>query len=221
MPSLEQPPEARETPKWASPITKPKLLVVEGADDNRFLAALLKSLRMGDDFDIRDLEGKGNFGEALRFLPAASGFTQINSLGIVCDADQDAQSAFLSIRNILRNTLLSVPDRPMTITAGNPRVAVFIWPNCSVSGTLETLCLSSVENDPAMPCVRQYFECLRDQMPALPKTIEKAQLHAFLLHTFLASREKPGLRIGEAAEKHYWDWDHPAFDPIKQFLGAL
>lgn len=212
MPSSPKPPE---------PISKSKLLVVEGQDDRRFLRSLLRYLNLDSDFDVQELVGIGNLGERLSDLPGISGFAQVQSLGVIRDADRNATSAFASLCSGLQNAQLSVPAQPLTVTGTNPQVAVFLWPDCQQPGTLETLCLSSVEKDPAMPCVRQYFECLKDQMPALSKTIEKAELHTFLLHTFLASREKPGLRLGEAAEKGYWPWDHPVFEPVKDFLRAL
>jgi hypothetical protein len=44
----------------------------------------------------------------------------------------------------------------------------------------------------------------------------KAQAHAFL-----ATLDKPDLRLGEAAVAGYWDFDHPAFDALKAFVAAL
>jgi len=189
---------------------------VEGPDDSRFLAALLRHKQIEAEFEIRDVEGVNNFNGLLRTLPAVTGFVNVVALGIVRDADQSMQSAFQSACSALKNANLSIPKYPLTIAGKLPRVSVFIWPDCKNTGTLETLCLEAVRDDPAMPCVAQYFECLDSQKVMQPKAIQKAYLH-----TFLASREKPGLRIGEAAENGYWDWNHPAFDPIKQFLCAL
>jgi hypothetical protein len=205
-------PPAGEPAKWANPITKPKLLVVEGSDDSHFLAALLRHARIEADFEIRDLEGVNNFNRILRALPAVTGFANVVSLGIVRDADQSMQSAFQSVCSALKNANLSVPKHPLSIVGGHPEVSVFIWPDCKSNGTLETLCLDSVDDDPAMPCVAQYLECLDSQKVTRPTAIDKARVHAFL-----ASRKRPGLRIGEAA----WPWVHPVFDPIKQFLRAL
>ena len=208
MPSPEQP-----SPE---PITKTHLLVVEGDDDSRFLAAMLRQLGRNTEFDIRRYEGVGNLGEYLRTLTVTPGFLQVNSLGIIRDADQNAQSAFQSVCSGLRNRSLSVPQRPIELAGEKPRVGVFVWPDCVQPGTLETLCLLSVADDPAIACVDGFFSCVEDQTGTLPKSIPKARLH-----TFLASRERPGLRLGEAAEKGIWPWDHPAFDPLKGFLQAL
>jgi hypothetical protein len=208
MPSPEQPPP--------EPILKPRLLVVEGDDDSRFLAALLRQLERNAEFEIRKYEGVGNLGGYLRTLAATPGFLRVTSLGIVRDADQNAQSAFQSVCSGLRNRSLSVPQRPIELAGDRPRIGVFIWPDCVQSGTLETLCLLSVADDPAIACVDTFMSCVEDQTGALPKSLPKARLH-----TFLASRERPGLRLGEAAEKGIWPWDHSVFDPLKGFLRAL
>ncbi len=207
-----------QPPRWASPIEKSRLLVVEGPDDSVFLSALLRHLGIEGEFDIRSLEGVSNFNGILRTLPGVSGFAQVESLGVIRDADRALRSAFQSVCSALRNARLSVPKQPLTVVGEKPRVSVFVWPDCQRAGTLETLCLMAVHDDPAMGCVKQYFECLAEQpeIKTAPKTPHKAHLH-----TFLASREKPGLRLGEAAEKGYWPWDHAVFEPIKQFLLAM
>ncbi len=205
-----------QPPRWASPIEKSRLLVVEGPDDRVFLSALLRHLGKENDFDIRSLEGVSNFNDMLRTFPGVSGFAQVETLGVIRDADQNVRSAFQSVCSALGNARLSVPKQPLTMVGEKPRVSVFIWPDCESAGTLETLCLTAVHDDPAMGCVEQYFECLTQHLETMPKTPHKAHLH-----TFLASREKPGLRLGEAAEKGYWPWDQAVFEPIKRFLLAM
>lgn len=82
-------------------------------------------------------------------------------------------------------------------------------------GALEDLCLAAVAGDPAMACVEGYFECL-DSRGMLPRQISKGKLHAFL-----ASRETPGRRLGEAAKAGDWPWDSDAFDGVKAFLRTV
>lgn len=82
---------------------------------------------------------------------------------------------------------------------------------------LEDLCLEAVMDDPAMSCVDEYFKCLEDQNVLQKQiAIPKARLHAFL-----ASRERPGLRLGEAAEKNDIPMDSPVFEPVTEFLRQL
>ncbi len=82
---------------------------------------------------------------------------------------------------------------------------------------IEDVCLDSVKSDPAVDCVDRYFECLRETN-RVPKDswLAKARLHAYL-----ASRERPDLRLGEAAEKGIWDFEADVFRPLKDLLELL
>lgn len=196
-------------------ISKPRLLVVEGIEACVFFDALLKQMGLADTVQTQDFGGVNELSSFLRTLPGTSGFRQVTSLGIVRDAENNAQSAFQSVCGSLKRAELSVPQQPMVGASGSPKVSVFVLPDCSSPGMLETLCLQSVETDPVMSCVAEYFECV-EANGILPNNTDKARLHAFL-----ASRNKPGLRLGEAAAKGYWPWDSPVFDPLRQFLRAL
>jgi hypothetical protein len=57
---------------------------------------------------------------------------------------------------------------------------------------------------------------LAEHLPGLPDAPSVAKVHAFL-----ASRYKPDLDLGIAAQAGYWQLDHAAFAQIKQFLSAL
>lgn len=96
------------------------------------------------------------------------------------------------------------------------RTAIFILPDAQTPGMLEDLCLRAVADDPVMPCVQEFFDCIQRRCDTSPGTMPKAKTHAFL-----ASRERPGLRLGEAAMKGYWPWADPAFDEVRRFLRAL
>ena len=203
-------------PSTISRITRQKLLVVEGRDASEFFEALLRHLNLATEIEVRDFGGVSELRRYLRTLVLTPGFTNVVSLGIIRDAEADATSAFQSVCNSLSQSGLSVPRLPMVIVESKPRVTVFILPDCESPGMLEKLCLQTVSNDTAMPCVEQYFQCLQQRRRTLPTNLPKAQLH-----TFLASRPKSNLRLGEAAHAGYWPWEDPAFDKLKEFLCAL
>ena len=81
---------------------------------------------------------------------------------------------------------------------------------------LEDLCLESVKNSPAFPCVGAYFQCAFRTSARQPGNFAKAYLHAWL-----ASEVEPDKRLGEAAEAGYWPWQSPAFAAFGQFLLGL
>jgi hypothetical protein len=111
---------------------------------------------------------------------------------------------------------LTVPAAVEVFEGTRPKVAVMILPDASTGGMLETVCLSAVERDPVMPCVREYLACVAKSGSPPPGNTEKARLHAFL-----ASRPKPHLRLGQAAWAGYFPWGSPAFDAMKRLLKAM
>ena len=88
-------------------------------------------------------------------------------------------------------------------------------PDGSRPGMLEDLCMDAVQADPAYPCVEDYLTCLRARA-SLPGNLAKARTHVWL-----ASRPEPDRRLGEAADRGYWPWDAPAFQPLVNFLRSL
>lgn len=192
------------------------LLIVEGKDGLRFFQALLRHLNLLTEIEIKDFGGAGNLTAYLKTLRQTPGFDQVVSLGIVRDAESDTARALQSVCSSLGQANLAVPKQPLLIAEGNPKASVFVLPDCKGPGMLDSLCLQSVSGDPAIPCVDQYFQCVQQQGLTLPNNIAKARLHAFL-----ASRGKPDLLLGEAADAGYFPWNSPAFDLLKQFLRNL
>jgi uncharacterized protein DUF3226 len=203
-------------PQPASTITHEKLLVVEGEDARRFFAAALGHLDLLGSVEIRSAGGHAEWPAFMRALVAAPGFENVRSLALVRDAEGSARSAFQSICGTLRRAGLAVPARSNVTAPGTPSVCVFILPDCTHRGMLETLCMAVVADDPAMVCVEEFLECVQQQATAPPSNVDKARLHAFL-----ASRTRPDLRLGEAAEKGHWPWDSPVMEPVMRFLTNL
>jgi len=57
---------------------------------------------------------------------------------------------------------------------------------------------------------------LSELLPEFPDAPSVAKVHAFL-----ASRYKPNLDLGIAAEAGYWPFDHPSFERVRDFLSTL
>ena len=198
------------------PISRNRLLLVEGENERRFFAALLRCLDLSDGVQVLNYGGKPKLRPLLATLYLAPGYSDLEALGVTRDADDSFNSTFQSIRDSLDNANLNVPVKPNALTEGKPSVSVFVLPDCSNPGMLETLCLSAVQDDQAMPCVEQYLQCLEETANLPSRNPDKARAHAFL-----ASRARPELRVGEAAQAGHWNLDSPVFDPLKNFLLAL
>ena len=195
-------------------IEKPKLLLVEGIDEVRLFGALAKDIG-AEDVQIRDYQGKGNLRRFLGVLPQIPGYSDLESIGVTRDADENSDSAAKRVRDALRAAGFPVPDSPLESTDdGRISVRYLIIPH-GETGALEDVCLASVAEDPAMACVESYFGCIeRSELDGPRATwMSKAKVHAFL-----SSRENPALRLGEAAARGVWSFDAPAFDPLKSVL---
>lgn len=196
-------------------IEQEKLLVVEGADDARLFKALMRYIGVSG-IQVFKAGGKDNIRQTLKVIKQSRGFSEVSSIGVVRDADANAGSALQSVQDALRAANLPSPDAPLSLVEDGIKVAVLIVPYDKSSGAIEDVCLESVAGDAAMGCVRDYFSCLNDNGVEQPGNMPKAEAQAFL-----ASRERPGLRLGEAASAGYWDFEHIAFEPFKRLLGML
>jgi len=198
-------------------ITKSKILIVEGIDEEYFFKAYFKFLSISD-IQVLPIGGKTLLPDYLDVLITDSNFiSKVQVLAIIRDADDNANSAFQSVCSALRNSSLPVPSAPLQPVSNNLIVNVMIMPPGSSSGMLEDLCLRSVSSDPALPCLDSYFSCLLT-LPnySMPKNMSKAKVHAFL-----SSRIEPDKRLGEAALASYWPFNNVVFDTLKNFILSL
>ena len=196
-------------------ITESKQLVVEGRDAEAFFHALLSHMRISE-VQVQNFGGISELRGFLKALCNAPGFAQVTSVGIVRDAETNAAGAFQSVCGALSGANLPVPEQAMVPGGDCPQVSVLILPDGKTSGMLETICLQSVQGDPVMECLKQYFECVEQRMGFLPGNMSKARVQAFL-----ASRPRSGLRLGEAAHAKYWPWDSPVFERMREFVQGL
>jgi len=193
-------------------IEYPNVLIVEGKDESNFFQSFLNHLHI-ENFSILPIGGKTQLGDNLVLLIKDPKFHIVENMGIIQDADSDPQSTLESIKGHLKNNKLPVPTDQMIRANGNPSITILILPGNNRQGMLEDLCLDTVSVDPAIPCVEDYINCLESNITEMPSNIAKAKLHSFL-----ASRKKTGLRLGEAAQKGYWNWESSSLDHVKDFI---
>ncbi len=204
-------------------IQKPKLLIVEGRDDQLCFEAALRDHLGLTDIQVVPIGGKTLLTRNLMGLIADPDFATVGSLAVVRDADETspdlampaAGQSFQSVCGSLRHANLSSPGAHGQFAEGAPRVGVFIVPNGTDDGMLETLFVHSVSTRPEFTCVDAYFQCLLTHQIA-PRNLHKARAHAWL-----ASRPEPDKRVGEAAQAGYWPWNSRAFDDLWAFLRSM
>ncbi len=195
------------------PLSKPVLLVGEGKEEVRFFSALLKHVGQ-DSVQVEDYGGKPGLGRYLKAQLVRSGFGCVERILITQDADDNPKGCFDSVCRSITACGLNPPANHAAISDGSSAIGVFIMPNGTGEGMLEDLCLASVDDDDVMKCVDQFIQCAQD-CGQEPRPQAKARVQAWL-----ATREAPGKRLGEAAEAGYWPWGHDAFGALVQFLTA-
>jgi len=200
-------------------ITARRLLLVEGEDERRLVETLL---RQDDLVQVPEIQvvmcwGVTRLRAVLAVLRDDAAFRDVLDVGVVRDADDDPAAAFQSAADAVKSVLPGVGPTAHGefAEAGGVRRGIFVVPDGVSPGALEDLCLLSVDGDPAVPCVGEYIKCVTEA-GFKPRPLGKARTHAFL-----ASRERPYLRLGEAAEAKVWDLGHPVWNPLKDFLRDL
>lgn len=195
-------------------IEQSTVLVVEGRDDEFFFRAFIDHLKLGG-IQILSIGGKSRLKDELEAIIKTPGFSNVISLGIVRDADVNPISAFQGVCDVLRSLGLPTPSKPLMPVGFKPKVVVMVLPG-EEPGALEDLCLKSVEEDPVMTCVEQYFQCLQQKGISLPRNMSKAKVQVFL-----ASKPRAGLRLGEAAQAGYWPLESEVFRGLREFINKL
>ena len=85
-----------------------------------------------------------------------------------------------------------------------------------ILGNWRDLCLWALEGEPEMQCVSEFMQCIEDHSGVVPKNPAKGRVYAYL-----ASKEDPELRLGEAAQRGYLPWGDSAFVQLIDFVKSV
>lgn len=202
-------------------ITKEKLLLVEGTDEEVFFKILLEKNAICN-IQIISSGGKEQFKRKLPAIKNTPGFDEITSLAVIHDADTDAQIAFQSVCSVLNNNDLNVPKEVSSFAPGSLNVGVYIIPGGESSGSLESLCLSTVQSENITDCIEPFINCVKQKTSVrntrykFPRNVNKAKCKAFL-----SAMEEDIPSLGIAARKGYWNLGSDKLKPLLDFLKEL
>jgi hypothetical protein len=82
-----------------------KLIAVEGKDEKNFFNCLLKDMGF-DNCAVEDVGGTRGFNDYFSALVQSSDFSNVDTIIVIRDADESAEKAFESIKNVLIKTNL-------------------------------------------------------------------------------------------------------------------
>lgn len=196
------------------------LILVEGKDEVNLLDALgnhCLSTHQCGKIQIIDAGGKYKFPNNLRAIwTAAQTRPSLRAIGVIRDADDDAQGAFTSVCESLQAVGYPTPSAHGSISNAIPAIGVFIVPDGASAGAIETLCRRSQAGDKISGCVEKYVDCLEEHDCLQSPNVDKTFAHAYL-----AAMRNPVARVGEGARQGVWDFNSEAFADLTEFLQNL
>ena len=206
------------TQRGPGPIQRSCVFVVEGEDDAAFIKHVASRLDLLDRIDVRQA-GTDVFRPTVRAVASDPGYGSVRALCVVKDIRSKARdyaAALQSAKEDLIAIELEPPAEALVVGGGERRTGIIILPPEAQYGCLEDLCLSTVEDQPAMRCVDRFFDCLRENALAAPTHLSKARVQVFL-----ASQPEVDIRLSWAIGKGYFPLDHPALAGVTGFVRQL
>ena len=198
----------------------PKLLLVEGVDDKHVVEHLCRKLVPDLAFRCQDTGGSDPL---LKAISPAMRPLERTALGILMDANDDLAARWQAIGHRLLGEDVQLPPQPErggTVIDSDPRVGVWLMPDNSTPGELESFVAELVpKDDPVWPLAKRYIDGISAELRQFPPSKElRAKLHAWL-----ATRKEPrrmGAAIGTTEldagvplAGQFADWLRTLFDP--------
>ena len=199
-------------------ILEDRLLLVEGRDELNLFEQLIKTcFKHKPGIQVLDIGGKTTLGRNLKTVRTlAVSRPSLRSIGIVRDSDVSATNSFRSVCASVRGAPFTPPPAHANFSDASPSIGIFIVPDGSRPGAIETICRGSVQGDMAAKCVDKYIDCLNTHNALKSNIPDKTFTHAYL-----AATRDPAARVGEGALQGAWDFQSPAFANLRQFIHDL
>ena len=200
-----------------------RLLLVEGKDDEHVVKHLCRAHGIKVDFDVEQPSENG-VEQLLDQVPTRLKESGMERLGVLVDADENAQSRWEQLRDRLRNAGYSgIPDSPgqsgTIVEIGDEnrsvRLGIWIMPDNRLPGMIEDFLAFLVPKDDTMlPRVDRFLAGISAQERLFPEAhLPKARIHAYL-----AVQRQPGKPLGLAITFKYLDAMREVVEPFVQWI---
>jgi len=203
-----------------------RLVLVEGKDDEHVVKHLCRAHGIDVDFDVEHPSEDG-IERLLDQVPTRLKESDLERLGVLMDADENAQSRWEQLRDRLRNaghggipdlpnqsgTILDVGDEYRSV-----RLAIWIMPDNRLPGMIEDFLAFLVpQHDAMLPRVDRFL----DQIPVRERLFPHAHLPKARIHAYLAVQREPGKPLGLAITFKYLDATRQLVQPFVQWIRAV
>ena len=203
-----------------------KYLLVEGVTDVAFVKYICYQngitkkfedfIKSGNqykfnDFIIIDLKGQDNLEKELNYLKDEE--IEISHIAIIQDADDDFEKSMENINTSIQNSNID-----------KNKITKFLTPNNKDVGDLETLLLSTIEDNNIVKCFDEYKECLLKNNSIYSKALNKGQVYAYTMYSQKGENlHKPQnsfmFKFNESyIDTKLWDLTKDEFKPIIAFV---
>ena len=188
----------------------PQQLLVEGKNDRHVIWALCQKYQVPQSFSVEIVVDDNSYRkkdtqgieELLKTLPVKLAEENLETLGIVVDADFDVAARWQAVTDRLNKfgyqNIPKVPpeDGWIDIQSEKPKIGVWLMPDNKLPGMLEDFVGYLI---PTEDKLRVKVECLLAEIEAEkinPYSLTHRQ--KALIHGWLALQEKPGMPMGQA-----------------------
>jgi hypothetical protein len=181
-------------------------LLVEGKEELHVFSAVFKKFNLMENFQIESTNGIEKMFEGIP-VRLKSG-EELDTLGIVIDADTDAASRWNRVKSILAQVGYGIPQYPdiegvIVNGMGLPKIGVWMMPDNLESGMLEDFVKILIpQSDLLLNEVEFSLENIESKGLNRYKPVHKTKAK---IHTWLAWQEDPGTPMGLAITKSYLD----------------
>lgn len=209
------------------------LILCEGIDEKLFFMWYLDYLKKQpmyanfSEIQLEDIGGNEDIKRQLGLWKLVSGFEQLKTIGIIRDAEKDADAAIRSINQCFTDNEFAAPDAPFAIKINDnaPNTIYGVLPGFNENGvlqngTLEDLCLQilkDAQSETKMDMIQEYLKELQAKFDYQIHHIHKSKLHTF----FASDDEYIGKKIGEAAKIGAFDFESPRLAPFRRMFESL
>ena len=195
-----------------------RVLIVEGYSDLLFYAELLEVVRKHGQVFIKHFNGRSDLATKLETFLTPQLLAAKEAFGVIVDANGNAQNTASELTNLLTR-LTGQPVAAGGWTNSKPRVGLFVTPDGSSNGEIETLVWRAWAADPANGDPRR---CIDDFVGCMTRAGLTAQSRdKGLVSALLAIRNDEDPRLGPGARAKVFDFNRPEFSQLKQFLSAV
>ncbi len=193
-----------------------KLLLCEGKDELSVIKELCETSGL-PSLSVEEFGGKDRLRQVLAELPKRPDFVrkEVESLGILLDAEDDPAAMWQKLRNDVQATFAVDLTGEAVFAWDRPRIAGLLVGAKDGRGMLEDLCLEALSDQPGFPCLVEYFRCLSEKT-GVTEFHAKARFRAWM-----ASQSEYEFHVGKAAEAGFLPWANSAFDRLREFLRRL